>query len=202
MIEWIQGLIMYPGIVFLMFLENIIPPIPSELILTLGGFKSGKGELHLGGVIAAGTLGALLGQLPLYYLGKWVGEERLIAWADKYGKWLTLSGDDIRKADKWFDRYGPKIVFFGRMLPGVRSFISLPAGLSGMPLGQFLLYSTIGIAIWNTILASLGYYLGDNYMEVEKYLGPATYIILVVSVTGAIVQVIRRKIQKKQEIKQ
>ena len=115
---------------------------------------------------------------------------------------MTLSGDDIRKADEWFDRYGPKIVFFGRMLPGVRSFISLPAGLSGMPLGQFLLYSTIGIAIWNTILASLGYYLGDNYMEVEKYLGPATYIILVLSVTGAIVQVIRRKIQKKQEIKQ
>ena len=106
MLDWLQHLMQslgYVGIVLLMFLENVFPPLPSELIMPLAGFAASRGELDIALVIVAGTLGSVLGALPLYYLGKLVGEARLAAWADRYGKWLTLSGNEIRGADAWFD---------------------------------------------------------------------------------------------------
>lgn len=196
MTEWIQNLMDsmgYLGILLLMILENVFPPIPSELIMPSAGFAAARGDMTLGMVILMGTLGSVLGTLPLYYIGRAFGEDKLVAWADKHGKWLTLSGKDIRKADDWFDRHGNKAVLFGRMVPGIRSLLSLPAGMSEMPLPKFLIYSAIGSALWSAALAYAGYALGENYDRVEQYVGPASKIILGVVVVGAIVWFIRRK---------
>ena len=196
MLQWITGVMNsmgYVGIVFLMFLENVFPPIPSELIMPLAGFTTTQGKLSLPGVILAGMIGSVLGALPLYFAGKLAGEERLKAWADRYGKWLTVSGEDIEKAKSWFDRHGGKAVLFGRLVPGVRSLISVPAGLSAMPLPLFLLYSALGTGIWAGILAWAGQLLGKNYRKVDQYLGPATYIVLGLLVVGFAVWVARRK---------
>ncbi len=168
----------YVGIVALMFLENIFPPIPSELIMPLAGFTSAQGKLTFIGVVLAGMLGSVLGALPLYYLGRLLGEERLKELADRYGRWLTVSSDEIEKADRWFDRHGHKAVFFGRLIPGVRSLISIPAGISGMNLLTFLLYSALGTGIWAAVLAYLGRLLGENYDKVNTYLGPVAYVVL------------------------
>ncbi len=180
MLEWITNTMNslgYLGVVGLMFLENVFPPIPSELIMPLAGFTTTQGRLSFWGVVLAGVIGSVLGQLPLYYLGKKVGEERLKAWADKHGKWLTISGKDIEKAKSWFDRHGGGAVFFCRLIPGVRSLISIPAGFDNMNLALFLLYSALGTALWAGVLAYLGRLLGNNYQKVEQYLGPVTYVV-------------------------
>jgi membrane protein DedA with SNARE-associated domain len=195
--DWIVNLMNswgYLGIALLMFLENIVPPIPSELIMPLAGFTAtGQGKLSLPLVIAAGTAGSLLGQIPLYYLGNLVGEERLRKWADRYGAWLTVSGDEVTHAKKWFDEHGHKGVVFGRLIPGVRSMISIPAGMASMNLAKFLLYSLIGTAAWTALLAYLGSLLGKNYESVSRYIGPATYVVLGGIALYIIVSVIKRK---------
>lgn len=196
MLEWIQNTMTglgYPGVALLMFVENVFPPIPSELIMPLAGFTAGRGDLSFVGVVLAGSLGSLVGQLPLYYLGRWVGEDQLVAWAERYGKWLTVSGKDIRRADDWFDKHGHKTVFFARLVPGVRSLISIPAGLSEMNLPIFLLYSAFGTGLWALILASLGALLGENYDVVEIYLGPVSFVVLGGLLLWAIVWVVQRR---------
>lgn len=198
MVDWIQNLmdsLGYPGIVLLMVLENVFPPIPSELILPSAGFAASRGDLSFVGVVLAGTLGSVLGTLPLYFIGRVFSEERLVAWAERHGKWLALSGDDIRKADDWFDRHGPQAVLFGRMVPGIRSLLSLPAGMSGMALPTFLLYSAIGSALWAGVLTGAGYLLGDHYERVSEYVGPASTVIVVGLIVAAAVWVIRRRRQ-------
>lgn len=199
--DWITNLMNswgYFGIAVLMFLENIVPPIPSELIMPLAGFTAtGQGKLSLPLVIVAGTIGSLLGQIPLYYLGKLVGEERLKNWADKYGAWLTVSGDEVTGAKKWFDEHGHKGVVFGRLVPGVRSMISIPAGMANMNLAKFLLYSLIGTAAWTALLGYLGSLLGKNYEAVSRYIGPATYLMLGGIGLYIVVSVIRRKRSQK-----
>jgi membrane protein DedA with SNARE-associated domain len=196
MVDWIQNLmdtLGYPGIVLLMVLENVFPPIPSELILPSAGFAASRGDLSFVGVVLAGTLGSVVGTLPLYFIGRVFSEERVVAWADKHGKWLALSGDDIRKADDWFDRHGPKAVLFGRMVPGIRSLLSLPAGMSGMPLPTFLLYSAIGSALWASVLTGAGYLLGDHYDKVGEYIGPASTVIVVGLVVATAVWILGRR---------
>ncbi len=181
MIDWIQNLmdsLGYLGIVLLMILENVFPPIPSELILPSAGFAASRGDLSFLGVVLAGTLGSVIGTLPLYYIGRVFNEERLVAWADQHGKWLGLRGKDIRKADAWFDRHGPRAVLFGRMVPGVRSLLSLPAGMSGMSLPTFVFYSAIGSALWASLLTGAGYLLGDHYELVGEYLAPVSKVVL------------------------
>lgn len=197
MTEFINSLMHYPGIAFLMFLENIFPPIPSELIMPLAGFRAGKGELALWAVILAGAIGSLIGQIPLYYLGKIAGKKRLKAWADKHGEWLALSGDDIEKADKWFDEHGNKAVLLGRLIPGVRSLASIPAGFSGMNMPKFLVYSAIGTATWAGLLAWLGSLLGDRYELVEKYMGPVTYTVLGAIALWFVIGIYRRRQERK-----
>ena len=190
MAEWILGFMNslgYPGIVLLMIAENLFPPLPSELILPAAGFAAAQGKLNLMGVVLAGALGSVLGTLPLYYLGRIVNEERLVVWADRYGRWLTLRGKDIRKADDWFDRHGPKAVLFGRMIPGIRSLLSLPAGMSEMPLPSFLIYSAIGSGLWATLLAGAGYMLGNNYEVVEQYVGPIGTGVVALLVVSSVV---------------
>ena len=196
MSEWITNLVDaggYLGVVFLMFLENVFPPIPSELVMPLAGFATARGELSFAGVVAAGTLGSLLGALPLYALGRWASEERLVRWAEKYGKWLRISGQDIHAADDWFDRHGGKAVFLGRLVPGVRSLVSIPAGMAEMPLVPFLLYTTLGTAIWTAALAWAGRLLGDHYDRVASYVGPASWVVAGLLAVAAAVWWVRRK---------
>ncbi len=197
--DWIKNLLesgSYPAIAGLMFLENVFPPLPSELIMPLAGFVASRGELSIWGVILAGMAGSLIGQLPLYYLGKAVGYERLKAWADKHGKWLTVSGDDITKSKEWFEKHGTKSVLFARVVPGVRSLISIPAGFAKMPLAPFLLYSAVGTGAWTAALALIGRALGAKYELVDKYLGPVTWVVLGGIVLALIVRAVKGKKNK------
>lgn len=182
----------YLGIGLLMFAENLFPPIPSELIMPLAGFTVAQGKMNFLFAVVAGIVGTILGAFPWYYAGVFVGEERLKLLADKYGKWLTISSKDIEKANRWFERYGAKAVFLGRLVPGVRTLISLPAGLSKMPLLPFLIYSTIGTALWVTLLTGAGYLLGDHYDLVEQYLGPISKIVVVTLAIAFLIWVGRR----------
>ncbi|KEF33651.1 alkaline phosphatase [Deinococcus sp. RL] len=196
MADWVQGLMDsmgYLGILLLMILENLFPPIPSELIMPSAGFAAARGDLSLPLVILMGVLGSVIGTLPLYYIGRAFGEERLVAWADKHGKWLTLSGQDIRRADDWFDRHGAKAVLFGRLVPGIRSLLSLPAGMSEMPMPKFLIYSAIGSGLWSTALAYAGYVLGENYDRVEQYISPVSKIVLVGLAVAALAWFLKRR---------
>ncbi|ARV58249.1 alkaline phosphatase [Nostocales cyanobacterium HT-58-2] len=198
MLEWITNTINslgYWGIALLMFLENVFPPIPSELIMPLAGFtaRATPEKLNVIGVFFAGLLGSVLGALIWYYPGKFLGEQRLRAWADKYGKWLTISGKDITKAKRWFDQQGSKAVLIGRLVPGVRTLISVPAGISNMHLLPFLIYSTLGSAAWVGLLTYSGYALGSQYELVDKYLAPVSKIVLASIILAFVVWVIKRK---------
>jgi membrane protein DedA with SNARE-associated domain len=168
----------YLGLVLLMFIENVFPPIPSEVIMPLAGFMATQDRLSFLGVVVAGGLGSVLGALPLYYLGRAIGEERLKRAADAYGRWLTVSRQDLDKAQQWFERHGGMAVLFGRFVPGVRSLISVPAGIAQMSLVTFLAYTAIGSVGWAAILAALGYGLGAQFPRVEEYLNPVSYVVL------------------------
>lgn len=181
MTNWIMNLISsagYFGIIALMFIENVFPPVPSEFIMPLAGFMASEGKFSLFGVILAGTAGATVGALPLYYLGRKVGEERLKQFADDHGKWLTFSCRDIDAAKKWFDRYGAAAIFFCHLVPGIRSLISIPAGIDRMNLLSFLFFTAIGAGVWTAVLAYAGYLLGSNFREIENYLDPVLYVVI------------------------
>ena len=181
MFEWISGLLergSYFGLFFLMFLENVFPPIPSELIMPFGGYLAKQDKLSFFLVVLVGSLGSVVGSLPLYYAGKTLGEKRLKELADKYGVWLAISGEDITKAKKWFDTHRGLAVFGCRIVPGVRSFIAIPAGIAKMALPQFCVLTFAGSFIWALFLASLGFFLGESFKAVDKFLGPVSYLIL------------------------
>ncbi len=168
-----------------MFLENAFPPIPSEVIMPAAGLGAGQGQLNLLGVIVAGTVGSVAGALFWYYVGKWIDADRLRRWAGRYGRWagryerwLTLSPRDIDRVDRWFDRHSSKAVFLGRLVPALRTLISVPAGVFGMGLPRFLLFTTLGTALWTTLLAVAGYLLEGQYLIVAAYLNPITNIIV------------------------
>lgn len=181
MFDWAIGLIEssgYWGIALLMFLENLFPPIPSELIMPSAGYQAGQGELSLAGVIAAGTAGSLLGAVFWYLVGRVAGENRLKRWTRRHGRWLTLTPEDIDRADDWFDRYNVWAVSLGRLLPTIRTLISIPAGLFEMRFGPFLLCSGLGTALWSAALAAAGHALGENYHAVSDYLNPVANVIV------------------------
>ncbi len=196
MAEWVIGIVEktgYAGIALLMFLENVFPPIPSELIMPLGGFAATGGELSFAWVCVYGTIGSVVGQLPLYYLGRVLGEERIKAFAERHGKWLLVSGEDVERASAWFDRHGGQAVLFCRVVPGVRSLISIPAGIRKMNLGRFLLYSTLGMGVWATLLAWAGRLLGANYEAVSDYIGPAAIAVFALLIGALVWRAVRRK---------
>lgn len=168
------------GIAFLMFLENVFPPIPSELIMPLAGYLTTQGEGSLLVVIAAGTVGSLLGTLPWYYLGRRLGHDGVKRIANRYGRWLTMSPLDVDAATERFRRHGRSSVLIGRLIPTVRTLISVPAGVSGMPLGQFLLFSAVGTFAWTALLAGAGFLLGQAYDAVQDYVGPVSTAVLVI----------------------
>jgi membrane protein DedA with SNARE-associated domain len=181
MIEWITGFmdsLGYVGIALLMFLENIFPPIPSEVVMPLAGFTAAQGDLSLVGVIVAGVVGSVLGALPWYFAGRVYGAERVRKFADHYGRWLTVSRDDIDQATHWFSRHGRSAVLIGRMVPAVRTLISVPAGVCEMNLPTFLLFSTIGTTAWTALLAFAGYMLRDQWAVAGDYVGPISKVVL------------------------
>ena len=180
----------YFGVFFLIAVENIFPPIPSEVILLFGGFMTTYSKINILGVIIASTLGSLVGALILYYIGKILNKERLKKIVKgKIGKILRLKAKDIDKADEWFDTKGNKTVFFCRFVPILRSLISIPAGMSEMPMPKFLIYTTIGSAIWNAVLTIAGSIVGDKWETIvdifDKY-SHITLIVLIILFIGAI----------------
>ncbi|MDO5650582.1 MAG: DedA family protein [Moraxella sp.] len=197
MSEWILAImdkLGLVGIVLMMFLENVFPPIPSELIMPAAGFAAAMGDMNIIAVIIAGTLGSVLGALPLYYLGTIFDEKRLLALTEKYGKYFLVKPSDVTNAQAWFNKYGKAVIFFGRMVPAIRSLISIPAGMNRMPMLPFLVLTTIGSAIWTTILAYAGFVLGVNYAEVENYIAPISKIVVaVVLLIGFIIAFMRIK---------
>lgn len=196
MSSWLHGTLDswgYAGIVAMMVLENLFPPIPSEVVMPYAGYAAAQGDLRLWAVVLAGTVGSVLGALPLYYLGHWVGADRLRDWADRHGHWLMITPDEIDRASRWFEQHGRKTVFLARLVPGVRSLISIPAGMCRMKLAQFLLWTAAGTAIWAGLLAWGGSALGERYEEIGRYLGPATYVVLVGLAVTYVVYVWRRK---------
>lgn len=181
MVEWITNTINslgYVGIGFLMFMENLFPPIPSELIMPLAGFTAAQGEMNVFYAVLAGVVGTVLGALPWYFAGNFLGGDRLKAWADRYGKWLGISSREMDEATKWFIKHGGRTVLLCRLVPGVRTLISIPAGTCNMPFISFLVYSTIGTLVWVSLLTGAGYLLGDNYELVEVYIGPLSKLIV------------------------
>lgn len=166
----------YWGILLLIALENVFPPIPSEVILTFGGFMTTYTNLTVVGVIAVATIGSIFGALILYGVGYLVNVDRLEQWVGKYGKYLRLKKEDIRRADAWFDRYGYWTVLFCRMIPLIRSLISIPAGMSKMKFGLFMLFTTIGTLIWNTILVSVGAAVGGNWEKIVEFMDVYSHI--------------------------
>ena len=173
----------YFGIFFLIFIENIFPPIPSEVVLLFGGFMTTYTKLSVLFMILFSTLGSVVGAIVLYYVGKILNKERLKkVVSGKVGKVLRLKARDIEKADSWFNVKGNKAVFFCRFIPVVRSLISIPAGMSEMTMGKFLLYTTTGSAIWNTVLLIVGNRVSDNWESIVEIMSQYSHIILVLLV--------------------
>lgn len=196
MLEWITNTMNslgYLGIMLLMFLETFITPIPSELIMPLAGFTVAQGKMEFLYVVLAGAVGSVLGAMPWYYAGKYLGEERLKRFANRYGKWLGISAKDVGKSRNWFNKHGGKAVFFCRMVPGVRTWISVPAGICRMPLAPFLLYSVLGALVWSGLLTCAGYMLGNNYSLIAKYLAPASKVVMITLIVAFVVWIVRRR---------
>ena len=191
--SWIEQLIEqmgYLGIAFLMFLENVFPPIPSEVIMPLSGYTASRGELSFWGVVLAGTLGTFAGALLWYYVGRFIDEDRLRRFTGKHGRWLTMSKRDLDRVDKWFEKSGTWAILIGRVVPTIRTLISVPAGIFCMPLAKFVPFTLAGTFAWNLFLAWLGQRLGQNYETVETYLGPVSMAIVAAIVLYYIYRVI------------
>jgi membrane protein DedA with SNARE-associated domain len=184
MFSWIAQLIErtgYLGVALLMFLENVFPPIPSELIMPMAGFTAARGDLRFIGIVLAGTAGSVAGATLWYYVGTLVTTKRLKAWGEKHGRWLTLKPDDVDKASEWFGKHGGAAVFVGRLVPTVRTLISVPAGIFAMGRRKFILLTLLGSGIWSTALTAAGYLLEDRYEQVGRYLNPvATGVFAVI----------------------
>ena len=169
--------IAYLTIFLAMFLENIIPPIPSEIIMPLGGFFVYQEKLNFYILVFWGLFGTIAGSLPWYYLGKLANEKRISNFLDKRGKYIGISSNDLTKSKLWFDKYGVSLVFWGRLVPGIRTLISVPAGMELMPIKKFLIWTTLGSLIWVVILTYAGFVFGENYQIIETYLVQVKYIV-------------------------
>lgn len=181
MFDWITAVIErlgYWGIAALTLLENIVPPIPSEVVIPLAGFVSAKGKLTFWGVVIAASVGSLLGAAGWFGVARWIGNKRLRQWIDDHGHWVTLTCETIDKAQAWFDRHGKWAVFLGRLVPGVRTFVSVPAGFAEMSFLPFILASAAGTVIWTLALAWAGVALESQFDVVGKYINQVSNVLL------------------------
>jgi membrane protein DedA with SNARE-associated domain len=182
--EWVAGVIEsfgYLGVALLMLAENLFPPIPSEAILPLTGFLVGRGDLAFFPALAVSTSGSLLGAFALYALGRWGGRSLIL----RHGKLLRVTDTDLDRADEWFDRYGGWVVLFGRMVPFVRSVVSIPAGLSEMPMLRFAILTAVGSGAWNALLIGTGWMLGENWARVSAAVSSVSNVVIVTVAVGA-----------------
>ena len=177
----IMGKYGYIGVFLLIMIENVFPPIPSEVILLFGGFMTTYTKLNIVGMVVASTLGSIFGAIILYYIGKIFNKDRLKKLiSGKLGKILRLKVSDIDNADSWFDNKGNKTVFFCRFIPLIRSLISIPAGMSEMPMVKFLLYTLFGSLIWNTVLIIVGSVVGENWTKIVGILDTYSHIVVII----------------------
>ncbi|KPC73814.1 alkaline phosphatase [Thermoactinomyces vulgaris] len=174
----------YLGIFLMIALENLFPPIPSEIVLSFGGFMTTQSDLTVTGVVIASTLGAVVGAIALFYIGRLLDVERLERIVERWGHLLRTDKEDIHKANAWFHRYGIWTVFFCRMVPIVRSLISIPAGMAKMNFPLFLLFTAVGSLIWNMVLVNLGAALGASWSKVLEYM--SVYQDIVIVIVGAL----------------
>jgi membrane protein DedA with SNARE-associated domain len=198
MADWITDLIGdhgYLALFMLMFLENVFPPIPSELIMPFGGYAAARGDINPIGAVIAGSAGSLLGAFAWYVVGYQLGGPRFNNIVKRHGRWLTISESDVKRAQRWFDRYGGVAVCIGRLIPAVRSVISVPAGITRMELRRFLLWSSIGTVAWTSLLAGLGYVLGKRFTEVDAWLQPVSWAIIALAVGGYLYRLYRSRDQ-------
>lgn len=179
------------GVALLMLLENLVPVIPSELIMPMAGFESAGGAMGPVYVIVAGTAGSVVGGAAWYWAGRALGLERVMRWAKRGGRWITLSPHDVARGSAWFERWGAAAVCIGRSLPVVRGVICIPAGIARMPFGRFLLWSSVGALSWTTALTLAGYLLQARYVEVKAWLNPVTDVLIAALVVGYAVRVVR-----------
>ena len=177
----------YPGLAAVILLETVFPPVPSELILPLAGFLAASGRLSWAGVVAASTAGAVVGAWILYLAGASWGEPRLRAITRRYGRYAAVHERDLDAALRWFRRWGPAAVFICRMIPLLRSIISLPAGLVGMRWGRFTVLTAAGTLLWNTVLSGFGYAAGAHWAKISAMLKAYERLVLVALVIGAII---------------
>ena len=202
MSDWVIRLIEqsgYLGVGFLMFLETVFPPIPSEVIMPIAGMAAAKGELGFVPVVASGTAGAMLGNTVWYLAARALGVHRLKPLITRYGRWLTISWPEVERAERWFAQHGTFFVFFGRLLPTVRSLVSVPAGLLRMRFKSFFFASLLGTASWTAILAGAGYKLQNDVTEVERMVGPISNAVLVVLAVGYVWRLWTHRHQKHSE---
>lgn len=201
MTEWIISIMEqlgYFGIALLMFLDNVFPPIPSEIIMPSAGLAASKGQLVLTGVIIAGSLGSIMAAALLYWIGRKIPQHILLNGVERYGKYLFIKAEDVQKSLNWFEKYGHRIVFFGRMIPAVRSLISIPAGISGMPFWKFILYSSLGTVIWTTFLASVGFYFGENQALMQQIFSRVSHVMITI-VVALIFWILYRRYKRKSQ---
>lgn len=185
---WLEQIIMtlgYTGIMVVMFLESLFPPIPSELLMPFAGSMASQGHFSFSGILLAGTAGSLLGALTLYYLGQYVGEPLIRTFIRRYGHYLFMAERDLNRSLDFFERYSESIVFLGRFIPLVRSLISVPAGMNRMPLGRFVFFTALGSGLWNGLMSYIGVILGKNWAELLIFV--KQYEILVVAALVALI---------------
>ena len=191
----VNPLMGYGAIFAAMFLENLFPPIPSELIMPLGGFLVQQGELRFIPVVLAGLVGTVVGALPWYGIGRLINEERIEHWLERHGRWIGISPAELARSRRWFNRFGTALVFWGRLVPGIRTLISVPAGIEMMPLAPFLIWTTAGSLIWTLLLTVAGLLLGESYSNVELWIEPVSKVIkvgLVITVVAVAVWLVLR----------
>ena len=185
--EWVTDVVDalgYVGVAFLIALENLFPPIPSEIVLPLAGFVAGQGRAHLVGMVVAATIGSLVGAWTLYGIAAAIGPERLRAIVERWGRVLRLSPDDLDKAENWFDERSGTAVLIGRCVPLIRSLVSIPAGFRRMPILRFSLFTLLGSLTWNSALVGAGYALGDRWEQVGEYVGYLQYVVIAVALVA------------------
>jgi len=186
----------YIGIAFLIAIENVFPPVPSEVILTFGGFMTTTSNLSFVGVVISSTVGSVIGAIILYIIGLQLDVERLEKIVDRWGHILRVTKSDVHKADAWFDKYGPWTVFFCRFIPLIRSLISVPAGMSNMNFGVFLLFTTLGTFIWNVVLVYLGASVGASWNVIVQNMeifSRVIYVVLILLIVIAFIYFAKRR---------
>lgn len=187
--EWAQNIVAaggYPGLFLVMVMENLFPPIPSEILLPFAGFIAHEtGQFSLAGITVVGSLGSVVGALVFYALGAAWGEHRIRAFIDRFGRYAMISAEDFDKALAAFQKYGLPIIFFGRFIPIIRTLISLPAGVARIPLAPFVLYTALGTGLWSFILGFAGLTLGSNWETILEFIDQYETMMYVVLIAAA-----------------